>query len=297
MSRNFDARARQATAGLKSAMESADLTSAPPMTPVRNRSLFLILRPAVIGALVLIGSAVGVGLVLDAPPPTAPVAPATTTTLAPSTTTELAEVVESTPPTTDLKAPAAVPSTTTLAPDVEPPLLEITYPTEGAELETKTVRFEGNTEPGAQVFSGPYEAEVDSSGRWHIVLILNEGSNVARFSAQDAAGNESTASVTVHYVGGETTTTTEKELAKFKAYATFGSCSETPPYDIYYGKGEPGSLVQITSEYGSGSVEVDGEGNWEKKVIFESAPVNKTFVVTVSDEYGRSAEFEMIHTP
>ena len=123
---------------------------------------------------------------------------------------------------------------------------------------------------------------------------------MARFVARDAAGNESEAAVTVyHVVEAPTTTTTvaEKELAEFGAFSQFGSCSETPPYDVYYGKGEPGSVVEITSEYGSASVEVGEDGKWEKKVVFESAPADVPFVVRASDEFGRQAEFEFVYKP
>ncbi|MGA7282060.1 MAG: hypothetical protein WBZ40_09775, partial [Acidimicrobiia bacterium] len=88
-----------------------------------------------------------------------------------------------------------------------------------------------------------------------------------------------------------------KQPAEFSAHASYGSCSTTPPFDVYYGTGEPGSLVQITSEYGSGSVEVGENGQWEKKVFFETAPADTTFVVHVSDSYGREANFEFIYTP
>jgi len=300
MSRDLDARARRAAANLKAAVEVAALTSTSPATPIRRRPLVAVLRPVLIVALLAIGSAVGVAVVTDSSPPPIVVPPATTTTT--TTTTTVAPTAAAEPATTTSLhvvpvAPAS--TTTTVAPDLEPPPLEITSPEDGAHLEEKTVTFEGATEPGARVFTGKYEADVDSSGQWRIVLILNEGSNVARFVARDSAGNESEASVTVHYVveTPTTTTTIEKELAEFTAEATFGSCSETPPYDVYYGTGEPDSIVEITSEYGSGSVEVGAEGNWEKKVVFETAPTGEPFVVLVADGYGRSAEFEFIYTP
>jgi len=43
------------------------------------------------------------------------------------------------------------------------------------------------------------------------------------------------------------------------------------------------------------AVEVGAEGGWEKKVFFETAPPNVAFVVIVSDEFGRQAEFEFIY--
>lgn len=299
MSRDLDARVRLAATNLKAAMETADLTAVAPGTATRRRPPFFVLRPALIAGLLVISSAVGVALMRDSSPP--PLIPATTTTT--SVPTTLAPTTTTVPATTTSVYVVPAPTTATKAapvPDTEPPYLEISSPDEGAELEEKTVTFEGVTEPGARVFAGKYEADVDSAGNWHIVLILNEGSNVARFLARDAAGNESQAAVTVHYVVETPTTTTtdvEKELAEFSAFSQFGSCSETPPYDVYYGKGEPGSVVEITSEYGSASVEVGADGKWEKKVIFESAPADKPFVVGVSDEFGRKAEFEFVYLP
>ena len=298
MSRDIDTRARQAATGLKEALDAAEFSSKSPAIAKHSKPLVAVLRPAMIMALLLVGSAVGVALVRDSSPAatTIPLVP-TTTAIVPTT---LAGVVP-VDPEPAAPAVAVVPPapTTTVFVDAEPPLLEVTSPEDGAELGTKTVTFEGITESGASVFSGKWEAEVEASGEWHIVLILSEGSNVARFTASDTAGNESEASITVHYVPEEKTTTTtiEKELAKFTASATFGTCAETPPYDIYYGTGEPGSLVSISSEYGSGSVEVGEEGIWEKKVTFETAPPNTPFVVTVSDDFGRSKQFEFIHEP
>ncbi len=198
--------------------------------------------------------------------------PATTSTIL-TTSTEAAPVVtEPAPPTTAAVVPIA-PTTTTEPRDTEPPILEITFPEEGAELAEKKITFAGVTEPRARVFAGKYEADVAKSGEWHIVLVLSEGKNTARFVARDPAGNESEASVTVYYAGPTTTTTitepttstTEKQPAEFSAHASYGSCSTTPPFDVYYGTGEPGSLVQITSEYGSGPVEVGETANGRRR--------------------------------
>lgn len=304
MSNDLDARARQAASNLKSTMSTAELSSVPPGTPPpRRRVLIAVLRPAWIVALLLIGSAVGVAMVLDSSPSPTTVPPTTPTTLAATTTVASTVTTEASPPSTAAAVVPITPTTTTEAPDTEPPPLEITSPEDGAELEEKTITFAGTTEPGARVFAGKYEADVDVEGKWHIVLILGEGKNVARFVARDEAGNESEASVTVYYVTPTTTTTepttttTEKELAEFTAHFTYGSCSTFPPYDVYYGTGQPGSIVEITSEYGAKSVEVGAEGNWEAQVFFETAPPNEPFGVRISDEYGRVAEFEFVYTP
>lgn len=300
MSHDLDTRARRAATNLNTAVSDAELKSVAPGTPKPRRPLVAVLRPAVLVALLAIGSAVGMAVVLDSSPASTTVPPAPTTTIVPPSTV----ATEPTPPATIAVVPVPVPvpvaTTTTVVADVEPPPLTITSPEDGAHLDETTVTFAGTTEPEARVFAGKYEADVDSTGKWQIVLIIGEGSTVARFVARDQAGNESHASVTVYYVMPTTTTTIvekEKEIAEFTAHSTFGSCSETPPYDVYYGTGEPGSLVQVTSEFGSGSVEVGEEGNWEVKVFFEEAPPAEGFLVTVSDEFGRKAKFEFIYTP
>lgn len=305
MSRDLDTRARQAAAGLKAAVAHAELTSVAPGTTTRRRLVFALLRPAWVVALLLIGSAVGVAMMLDSSPtpPTAPPPPPTTVVTTPSTVATTVPSTIATPTTAAAVVPVS-PTSTTVAPDTEPPLLEITSPEDGAEFEEKEITFSGITEPGARVFAGQYEADVDPSGEWHIVLILDDGSNVATFVARDAAGNESEASVTVYFVTPTTTTTkpetttTEKELAEFSAHARFGSCSETPPYDVYYGTGEPGSWIEITSEYGSAEVVVGENGEWETdEVFFEGAPANERFGVRISDQYGRVRELEFVYKP
>lgn len=306
MSHDLDARARRAADNLKSVVAHADLTAIPPGTARPRRALTTFLRPVWIAALLLIGSAVGVALVLEPSPPTATIPPAPPTsvvTTAPASTT----TTPTAPPTSAAVVPVA-PTTTATPADTQGPPLEITTPGNGEELQEKTVTFAGTTEPGARVFAGRYEAEVDATGNWEIVLVLNEGSNVARFTARDAADNETQASVTVYFVVPTTTTTepaptttdkVEEEIpkAEFTAHATFGSCAETPPYDVYYGTGEPGTIVEITSEHGSASVEVGPEGHWEKKVFFETAPSGEFFPVKVRDEFGRKAEFEFVYQP
>lgn len=312
MPNDFEARARRATANLKSLVANAELSSSVPVAQPTRHPMVGFLRPAWVAVLLVIGSAVAVALVLDSSPtPTAPPTPipaTSTTTTAAVTTTVTTEPVT---PTTAVVAPPAPTKTAppTTAPDVEPPPIRITSPEDGATLSEKTITFAGITEPGARVFAGRYEADVDAGGEWRIILVLSEGANTARFLARDPAGNESEASITVHYVPPTTTTTEptattdkpdpepEPTPVEFTASAVYGSCSETPPYDVYYGTGQPGTLVQITSEHGSASTEVGEEGQWEVKLIFEGAPPGVPFVVRAFDAFDHVREFEFVYTP
>ncbi len=219
---------------------------------------------------------------------------APTPDLDPVVTPEVAPATEA-PPTTEVPSTTEAPTTTL---DTTPPSLTITSPEDGARFEEEVVTFSGSTEPGATVIAGgKWEAAVSEEGQWSIQLVLSEGANGASFVATDQAGNEASARITVHLdptEPPEEEPPPPEEGVEFTAFATFGSCELNPPYDVYYGMADPGTKVTITSEYGSGSVNADAEGNWEKKVIFATAPYGETFVVTVKDHTGKKKSFEFV---
>jgi hypothetical protein len=153
---------------------------------------------------------------------------ATSTTLAvaePSTDTTAAEddtattTEDSTPATTSSSPTAAETTTTTAAEaaatqtaatDTSPPALQVLSPKDGATVTSRVIEFTGVTERGAEVFSGPYEAETDAEGDWAINLVLAPGANGASFTARDAAGNETSVRIVVNYNAPDSTTTTTK---------------------------------------------------------------------------------------
>jgi hypothetical protein len=202
-----------------------------------------------------------------------------------------------------------------------PPDLMILHPVEGQVFERKEVAFEGITEPGARVFAGDYEADVDQEGNWRIVLILSPGGNHATLRAVDRAGNVSEASVSVFYQAPADEPKEEEPPADkpkeeeppadepkeevpgeeeadwyFEAHQVYGECSETPPFDVFYGHGKPGTRITVVSEYGDGATEVNDQGEWEIKVYFEGAPVGKGILVKVKDEFGNYQTFEFTRT-
>ena len=196
------------------------------------------------------------------------------------------------PPTT--APPATSPPTTVIAVDTIPPRLAIGYPASDAVFDEKRIRFSGTTEPGAAVTVGKYTAKVDDAGNWSIVLTLFEGGNRAVFRATDAAGNEQTARITVYYEEPPPVTEPSPPDVVFTAFSTYGSCSEDPPYGVYYGTAKAGSKVQISSAYGSGNTFANDDGHWEVKVFFPEAPSEKVFLVTVSDQFDHSKKFEFV---
>jgi len=297
MSRDLDTVARQAAENLKAAVETARLHhgSALVPVPVRRRPG---LRLAIIAACLMLGSAVAVALVAESNPEPAPITTPTTTTPAPAVSQTVPVPV---PAPTQPAVVTTLPPTTTMPADKTAPMLEITSPRNGAEVNKSKITIAGITEPGVILIMGERNVEVDEAGSWSTTLSLVKGANQIAFTARDAAGNVARAEITIRYVIVEPTTTTTttvvEEHAEFVASATFGVCTLTPPYDVYYGKGEPGSTVYVQSEYGSGTVEVNGEGHWEIQVFFPEAPAGQAFVVNVSDDLGREKTFEFKYQP
>ncbi len=184
------------------------------------------------------------------------------------------------------------PAADTVAPDIA-----VTYPAEGQRFETKTITFEGETEPNAIVTAGPYEADVDAEGNWRITLILSAGKNTVTFKARDAAGNLGSDSVIVYYDAPAPAQPKEdKPPASSVGFTANQENSRTewdPPYAYYNGTAQPGSKITILSDYGSATHQVGDSGEWRQKVWFEAAPVGtKTWVVTVKDSLGNKKSFE-----
>lgn len=189
--------------------------------------------------------------------------------------------------------------------DTDPPELIILHPEDGSRHERDKVVFEGETEPGAVVKAGRYEADVDADGNWRIELILGPGANRATITAFDRAGNVADASVTVHLEVFEPVEEPkdeqpeepehEPEYVEFAANQKWGSCEEVVPYDVFWGTATPSTVVHIVSEYGSAQVEVDKHGSWEKKVYFENAPRGEAFAVVIEGVNGRKV-FEFLAT-
>jgi hypothetical protein len=296
MSHDLDTVARQAAENLRAAVETARLHhgSAPVPVLVRRRPS---LRLAIIAACLMLGSAVAVALVAEPTPEPPPVtAPTTTTPAPPASLVDPALILGPIKPVVT----TTMATTTTAPKDTTAPMLEITSPRNGAEVHKAEVKVTGVTEPGALVTAGERKAKIADDGSWSIVVGLTKGSNHIEVTARDEAGNQASAEVTVIYVAAEPTTTTTTEVGEpteFVANASFGVCTLTPPYDVYYGKGEPGSTVYVQSEHGSGAVEVNGEGHWEIQVFFPEAPAGQAFVVNVYDSLGREKAFEFKYQP
>ncbi len=172
--------------------------------------------------------------------------------------------------------------------------VSILWPEHDSHHDKANVVFEGNVSAGAQVFAGPYEADVDDDGHWRIELVLSPGANKATITAKDADGNIAEDSITA-WLDVEEKEVEKKEEPSTVAFSVnqkYGYCEEPIPYDVFWGTATPNSVVQISSPYGSATVEVGEKGHWEKKVFFETAPRGQAFAVTIAAENGsKTLEF------
>ena len=321
----FEDRARQAAAGINEAVNTAELQLFAAGVPAlrtagaggrrfNGSERWIAAAGAFAAILIVVGLAMLPGRLFS---PDSEVATTEATVpdgiVAPIDSTPDTDATERTPtePTTveSTTTEPADDGSTTIAVDATPPVLTVTAPEDGVTVSDYLMQFHGTTEPGAFVIAaGEWEADVDESGNWEIILGLNSGPNIVTFTAQDAAGNETTVQVTVNYDPPSPTTTTttaegepgpgdgegtDDEAVAFSASAQFEICEEIPPFNVYWGTAPPGDKVTITSEFGGGTVHADESGNWEIRVEYPEAPYGEGFLVSVNHvESGETRGFE-----
>lgn len=109
--------------------------------------------------------------------------------------------------------PAIIPSddtttSSTVAPDTTPPPIFVNAGLDGSTVEAAGFTVAGTTEPGTQMTVNGVPVVADASGNWSFAFTLNLGPNSIPIKASDAAGNESTLTITVTYALPVVTTTT-----------------------------------------------------------------------------------------
>lgn len=183
--------------------------------------------------------------------------------------------------------------------DDDDTFIEILWPEPDSHWDERLVVFEGEAEPGSEVFAGRYKADINDRGEWRIELILSPGANKAVLKVVDEAGNVDEDAITV-WLDVEEVEEQAKDEPKeepkeepeeavnveFSANQQYGECDAEVPYDVFWGKATPNSVVRITSEYGGATIEVGPKGHWEKKVWFEQAPRGVEFPVYVDADNG-----------
>jgi len=169
--------------------------------------------------------------------------------------------------------------------DTTPPRLTITSPTNGAHFGEKTLKYTGMTEPGARVFAGEWEADVFESGEWHIVLVLSAGKNVTTFTAKDAAGNRTKATVTAYL------DVSEKEFTARQKYGT-----NSDPWEKFTGTAAPGTVIELISKHGKAKMVTEGP-EWYLKIHFEGLSEATSFPIVLETSTGRRMEFTFTYQP
>jgi hypothetical protein len=165
--------------------------------------------------------------------------------------------------------------------------IEILAPTDGQVFGDKRVAFEGKAEPGAKVYAGEYQADINDDGVWRIVLFLAPGSQTVQFKAIDAAGNRATDAVTVSL---ETVKTEEKPKSfEFTVHQKYVESHER--FEKFYGTGTPGMGVLAKSEYGTEDARVGDNGEWRLPIEFSGLTETKTFPITISTTEGFSGTY------
>jgi hypothetical protein len=72
----------------------------------------------------------------------------------------------------------------------------------------------------------------------------------------------------------------------FSASQKRGSAAADEAYDYFFGTGRHGLVIEASSPYGSGRVEVGKTGHWDMKVFFTGAPLGSTFDVVIASSDG-----------
>jgi hypothetical protein len=164
-------------------------------------------------------------------------------------------------------------------PNAEAPELAILYPENGAKVDDEKMVFEGETTPGARVFAGKWEADVKDDGAWRIVLILEPGTQTAKFRAE-SDGGVAEAAVTITRIVPDKPKEEPSEY-ELVAHQVYGECDAEVPYDVFWGETAPNAHVLVWSEYGSAETYANSDGQFELQVEFPNAPYGKAFQVKV----------------
>lgn len=82
-------------------------------------------------------------------------------------------------------------------------ILNITSPTNNSTVSTSSVKLQGQTTAGAEIFVNDLETKADSQGNFSLNLKLEEGENEFAIIATDDEGNSAETTLTVTYAPNE----------------------------------------------------------------------------------------------
>jgi hypothetical protein len=98
-------------------------------------------------------------------------------------------------------APTPVPPAQTASLQAEDDLLlEVTEPQDAIVVKTNKIRVSGTTSPDADVSINDQFVVVDASGRFTVMVSLEQGPNALEVAARDENGNEAFRILTIIYI-------------------------------------------------------------------------------------------------
>lgn len=158
----------------------------------------------------------------------------------------------------------------------EPRVVRITSPADGAQvLEGSTVLVTGEATAGLAVLVNGHAVDWVDGTHWAVVVPLEPGWNAIRAKGYLAETKVAIDTVEVHRG--------ELVVVPFTVTQMYGSCSEDPPYETFFGTATPNGKVWVQSPYGEKTVFADADGHFEVTIHFSGVPVGKTFEVSVKD--------------
>lgn len=167
--------------------------------------------------------------------------------------------------------------------------VNIVSPAPETETDGASVVVSGEATPGLELKVAGIATPVGSDGKWSQTVPLVAGWNEIWAKGYVDGTKVAYDTVAVYRVVAET--------VDFTANQVYGTCSEDPPYDVFWGTATPGHQIKVWSEYGSKQLTVGASGEWEVRVEFPGSPLDKAIPVYVKNlSTGEVHDFSFTHT-
>jgi hypothetical protein len=139
-------------------------------------------------------------------------------------------------------------------------------------------KFYGAADPGTVVLAySPYgsaDLVVGESGEFSLKLFFEGAPTGASFPVTLTVGDQE--------YDFEFTWLWDPQNIEITAFQGYGQSEAPLPFEKFYGSAPPGTIVTITSAYGSADTVAGDNGEWFRKVWFEGQPMGEPFPITVT---------------